>query len=276
MKIVSFNVNGIRARLHQIEEVINQLQPDVIGIQEVKAQDSDFPLEEITALGYHTETFGQKGHYGVALLSKQPPLSVQRGYPFDPEDAQKRLITGTYLDKDNKEYIIINGYFPQGDNRAHEWKFPYKQKFYADLNHWLNESYNPQQNLVILGDFNISDTDADIGIGEVNAKRWLKTGKCSFLPEEREWFQRLKDWGLTDAYRYLNPDDLENIEQRKLSWFDYRSKGFNDTPKRGLRIDGFLITQPLLDILTGADISYEIRAMEKPSDHAPMWIEFKS
>ncbi len=276
MKIVSFNVNGIRARLHQIEAIINKLDPDVIAIQEVKAQDQDFPLEAITNFGYHTETFGQKGHYGVALLSKKAPIVVNRGFPFDPEDAQKRLITGHYLDSNNQEFIIINGYFPQGDSRLHEWKFPYKQKFYADLLRWINETYQPDQKLIILGDFNIADTDADIGIGETNAKRWLKTGKCSFLPEEREWFKRLKDWGLTDAFRHLNPAPADTLNQGKLSWFDYRSRGFNDEPKRGLRIDGFLITDNLLSILSEVDISYPIRSMEKPSDHAPLWIDFKS
>ncbi len=266
MKVVSFNVNGIRARLHQIKALIEQFQPDVIGIQEVKAQDFDFPHQAIKDMGYHAETYGQKGHYGVALLSKKPPLSVQRGYPFDNEDAQKRLITGTYLSDQQTEFTVINGYFPQGDHRQHEWKFPYKEKFYADLNRWLSAEFDPGQNLVIMGDFNISATDADIGIGEENVKRWLRAGKCSFLPEERMWFKKLEDWGVIDSYRFLNAED-----NSKFSWFDYRSKGFDREPRRGLRIDGILLTQPLLQKLQDADINYSIRGMEKPSDHAPIW-----
>ncbi|PIP80968.1 MAG: exodeoxyribonuclease III [Gammaproteobacteria bacterium CG22_combo_CG10-13_8_21_14_all_40_8] len=275
MKIVCFNVNGIRARLHQIEEVISTLSPDVIAIQEVKAQDSDFPFAEIKKYGYHCETFGQKGHYGVAFLSKKPPVKIQRGFPFDVEDAQKRLITGYFLSDTNEEFILVNGYFPQGDSRSHEWKFPYKQKFYSDLSSWLQQSFDPTQNIVVMGDFNIASTDADIGIGEANAKRWLKTGKCSFLPEEREWFQTLLDFGLTDAFRHLNPAEEHCLNVGKLSWFDYRSKGFDDEPKRGLRIDGFLVSSPLVPKITAVDISYEIRAMDKPSDHAPLWIDFQ-
>lgn len=268
MKIVSFNVNGIRARLHQIEAVIEQLQPDVIGIQEVKAQDSDFPIEAIEKMGYHIETFGQKGHYGVALLSLNKPVQILRGFPGDTEDAQKRIICGTYTSSNGNPVTIINGYFPQGDNRKHEWKFPNKEKFYADLSSWLDKDFSPQQNLMVMGDFNIAPTDLDIGIGAENAKRWLRTGKCSFLPEEREWFQRLFDWGLTDSYRYQNPDD-----NSRFSWFDYRSKGFADDPKRGLRIDGILMTNTLIKSPYNTGISYTIRSMEKPSDHAPIWVE---
>jgi exodeoxyribonuclease-3 len=117
---------------------------------------------------------------------------------------------------------------------------------------------------------NVARLDADIGIGADNAKRWLKTGKCSFLPEERDWLQGLMDWGLMDAYRILHPD----VED-EYSWFDYRSRGFEREPKRGLRIDLILITEPLRARLKGAGIDYEIRALEKPSDHCPIWIELE-
>ncbi|KFK58890.1 exodeoxyribonuclease III, partial [Vibrio vulnificus] len=110
--------------------------------------------------------------------------------------------------------------------------------------------------------------DADIGIGEVNRKRWLKTGKCSFQPEEREWLQTLLDWGLEDTFRKLHPsvDD-------KFSWFDYRSKGFDDN--RGLRIDVILATPSLAAKCQESDIDYELRGIEKPSDHAPIWATFE-
>jgi len=274
MRLVSFNVNGIRARLHQIEAVIQQLKPDVLGIQEVKAQDQDFPYAAIADMGYHVETFGQKGHYGVALLSREKPLWVQRGFPFDEPDAQRRLISAGFTDSSGKEYTVINGYFPQGDSREHEWKFPYKTRFYADLSRWLEEAFDPKDALAIMGDFNVAAHDRDIGIGADNAKRWLRSGKCSFLPEERLWFKRLEHWGLTEAYRYFVGHDLDD-NARKFSWFDYRSKGFDREPRRGLRIDGVLLSAALLSGLRQADIDYAIRGMERPSDHAPIWVEIQ-
>ena len=164
---------------------------------------------------------------------------------------------------------IINGYFPQGDNRDHPIKFPYKEKFFKDLMLHLNNNFKKNENIIILGDLNISPEDIDIGIGEDNRKRWLATGKCSFLPEEREWLQKIKDWGFKDSYRKFYPDSDD-----KYSWFDYRSRGFDDSPKRGLRIDHLWVTESLLEMAKGADIDYEIRGMEKPSDHAPVWTEF--
>ena len=164
---------------------------------------------------------------------------------------------------------IINGYFPQGDNRDHPVKFPYKEKFFKDLMLHLNNNFKKNENIIILGDLNISPEDIDIGIGEDNRKRWLATGKCSFLPEEREWLQKIKDWGFKDSYRKFYPDSDD-----KYSWFDYRSRGFDDSPKRGLRIDHLWVTESLLEMAKGADIDYEIRGMENPSDHAPVWTEF--
>lgn len=266
IKVISFNTNGIRARLHQLEALIEQHAPDVIGIQESKVQDKDFPVEAMQALGYHAEFFGQKTHYGVCLLSRQPPLSVEKGFPGDDEDSQKRLIRARYVSSEGVEFDVINGYFPQGENIAHETKFPAKRKFYADLLELLQNEYSPESPLVVMGDLNISAEDIDIGIGEENRKRWLRTGKTSFQPEEREWLQRLCDWGLTDSYRHLFP-----ARDDRFSWFDYRSKGFDADPKRGLRIDAIMATAPLLEKCTEAGIDYTIRGMEKPSDHAPIW-----
>ncbi|WP_417596483.1 exodeoxyribonuclease III [Oceanospirillum sp.] len=270
MKIISFNINGIRARLHQIQAVIDQLQPDVIGLQEIKVHDDAFPLADIEATGYHVEFYGQKSHYGVALMSKKKPVAVRKGFPTDDEDAQRRMIIGDYEAADGSVVTVMNGYFPQGENIKHETKYPAKRKFYADLQNLLESEYNKDQQVVVMGDFNISSTDWDIGIGEQNAKRWLRTGKTSFQPEEREWFDRLLGWGLVDSYREQHPED-----NSKFSWFDYRSKGFADDPKRGLRIDTLLLTDSLMQKCTDTGIDYEIRAMEKPSDHCPVWAEFK-
>ncbi len=269
MKVVSFNVNGIRARFHQLEALIKELDPEIIGLQEIKVQDEDFPLETIEAMGYHVEYFGQKSHYGVGIMSKSAPIEVIKGMPTDKTEgdvsSQRRLITGRYQ-SNGTEFTVINGYFPQGESQDHETKYPGKMNFYADLLAVLKNQYTPQDNLIVMGDVNVAQKDLDIGIGADNAKRWLRTGKCSFLPEEREWLQKLNDWGLVDSFRQMYPE-----EDALFSWFDYRSKGFDREPKRGLRIDQILLTSPLSDKLVGAGISYKIRATEKPSDHCPIW-----
>jgi exodeoxyribonuclease-3 len=269
MKIVSFNTNGIRSRSHQLTRLVESHRPDIIGIQETKVQDADFPKEFTEELGYHADYHGQKSHYGVALLSAHRPDRVTKGLSEDTETAQRRLITGAYTLADGRTLTVLNGYFPQGESRAHELKFPAKEKFYADLLAYLKENFTPDQLLVVMGDMNVAPLDRDIGIGADNARRWLRTGKCSFLPEEREWLQRLMDWGLVDTYRQHQPD----VDDR-FSWFDYRSRGFERDPKHGLRIDLLLASRPLAALCTDAGISYDIRAMEKPSDHCPIWARF--
>ena len=132
MKIVSFNINSIRARPHQLVHLRDTIDPDVIGIQETKVNDPEFPIDEIKEIGYHPEFWGQKGHYGVAILSKKKPENVQKGFVGDSKDDQKRFIQATFKWK-RKKIIIMNGYFPQGENRSHETKFPKKIKFYNDL-----------------------------------------------------------------------------------------------------------------------------------------------
>lgn len=269
MKAVSFNVNGIRARMHQIESLIETESPDVIGLQEIKVIDDLFPKADIEVLGYHCEFFGQKGHYGVALLSKKPPVEVCKGFPGDDEDAQRRFIYAKYESESGNPFWVMNGYFPQGESRDHPIKFPAKERFYKDLHQLLQDQFSPNDPILLMGDMNVAHTDFDIGIGEQNAKRWLRTGKTSFLPEEREWLNRVLDWGFKDGFRIQRPEC-----NKWLSWFDYRSKGFDDDPRRGLRIDYVFSTEPLLSQLKATSISYDIRGMEKPSDHAPVIAEF--
>ena len=249
--------------------LIEKHSPDIICLQETKVDNENYPMESINELGYQAIINGQKGHYGVSTLYKYEPIDFQIGFPTDKEDAQCRLISSRHKFS-NQEVTIINGYFPQGESRDHPKKFPYKEKFFKDLMIYLNENFSPEENIIILGDLNISPEDIDIGIGENNRKRWLATGKCSFLPEEREWLEKIKTWGFFDSYRKFFPDSND-----KFSWFDYRSRGFDDNPKRGLRIDHLWVTKPLLDMAVESEIDYEIRGMEKPSDHAPVWTKFE-
>ena len=203
----------------------------------------------------------------MALLTKAEPIAVHRGFPTDDPEAQRRLIIAE-VPSPFGNVTVMNGYFPQGESRDHETKFPAKTKFYQDLQDYLETRLSKENPVLIMGDMNISPTDLDIGIGEDSRKRWLRTGKCSFLPEEREWMQRLLGWGLVDTFRNANPETND-----RFSWFDYRSKGFDDN--RGLRIDLLLASQPLAAHCVETGIDYEIRGMEKPSDHAPVWATFK-
>jgi len=269
MKIVSFNTNGIRARPHQLQALVEQQNPDIVGIQETKVPDADFPCEMIEALGYQVVYHGQKSHYGVAIMSRLSAASVSRGFLHDDGDAQRRLISARFPLTDGRQLTVINGYFPQGESRDHPVKFPAKARFYHDLLRHLRENHDPAQPLVLLGDMNIAPQDIDIGIGEDNARRWLRTGKCSFLPEERDWLGELMDWGLVDTFRQCHA-----LSDDRFSWFDYRSRGFEREPRRGLRIDLILATPVLAKTCRDAGIDYAIRAMDKPSDHCPVWAEF--
>ncbi|MFT7219293.1 MAG: exodeoxyribonuclease-3 [Candidatus Azotimanducaceae bacterium] len=255
-------------RLHQLDAVIKQHAPTLIGLQETKATDEDFPIDDIREMGYDVAFMGQKTHYGVALLYRAEATSIIKGFEHDTEDSQKRLIGGTFKTKDGAPLTVLNGYFPQGESRSHDTKFPAKQKFYADLNRYLKETQDPKGAVIVMGDMNIAPVDEDIGIGDANKKRWLRDGKTSFLPEEREWLKEMTDWGLTDLYRHLHPEVDD-----KFSWFDYRSRGFEREPRRGLRIDLLLATDILKGGCTAAGIDYDIRAMDKPSDHCPIWAD---
>ena len=164
----------------------------------------------------------------------------------------------------------MNGYFPQGENRSHETKFPKKIKFYADLKKHIKRTQKTENNIIVMGDFNVAPSPLDIGIGEINVKRWLKEGKTAFLPEEIDMWNSIKNLGFVDSWREQNPN-----EDSIYSWFDYRSRMFDDDPKRGLRIDHIMISKNLMPAMRKTGIDYEARAMEKPSDHCPIWLELK-
>ena len=268
MRIVSFNVNSLRARLHQLQAIVDTLSPDIIGLQETKVADQEFPLQAITDMGYHAVYHGQKTHYGVALLCRQPLLNATCGFSQDDADSQRRFVSGQLAMADGRYLTVMNGYFPQGENRTHPTKFANKAAFYTHLAELLG-GYAADQPVVIMGDMNVAPLDQDIGIGADNARRWLREGKCCFLPEERQWLQRLLDWGMVDTYRQQHPQVVD-----RFSWFDYRSRGFEAEPKRGLRIDLILASQAIASHTSAAGIDYTIRAMDKPSDHCPVWTDF--
>lgn len=255
--------------MHQLEQVIASHRPDLIGLQEIKVVDEEFPRDQIEAMGYRVFYHGQKSHYGVAMMSLVHPIKVQKGFAHDAAESQRRFIKCEFQLSDGQTLTVINGYFPQGENRSHPSKFPAKEKFYADLLHHLQSGYLPSQPLLIMGDMNVAAEDSDIGIGDVNRKRWLKEGKCCFLPEERDWLDSLTTWGLQDTFRVEHPAVTD-----RFSWFDYRSKGFDKDPKRGLRIDLILATESLVDRCQATGIDYKIRSMSRPSDHCPVWSQF--
>lgn len=266
MKFISFNINGLRSRIHQLEAIIEKHDPDVIGLQETKVHDEQFPTSLLSSFGYHLTYHGQKGHYGVALMTKIAPTAIQKGFLEDDMEAQKRLIM-VDLPTPHGGMKVINGYFPQGENKEHPVKYPMKRKFYQDLYRHLCQHNSHHDMIIIMGDMNIAPTDQDIGISPDSQKRWLRTGKTSFLPEEREWMQQLFELGYYDTFREANPSVCDHF-----SWFDYRSFGFNSNT--GLRIDLILASKKLASLCVDTGIDYSIRAMEKPSDHAPTWAEF--
>ncbi len=223
MKIISFNINGMRARPHQLEKIKKKYDPDVIALQEIKVSDEDFPPEIPESLGFKYLT-------EIGTIS------------------------------------ICNSYFPQGENRKHPLKFPYKDRYYKRITEYLSGLDN---HIVLTGDFNIAPNRNDIGMNEDGIKRWLREGHTAFLPEELEWYEKLTNIGLKDVWREKNSESL------KCTWFDYRSRGFDQNPKRGLRIDHFLLSEGLQDKYVSSEIDHEIRAMEKPSDHCPVSLEIK-
>ena len=269
MKIVSFNVNSIRKRLHQLQAVLDKHAPEIVAFQETKVTDQDFPFEALAELGLpFVQVFGQKTHYGVAVASTIEPTDAVNGFDWREPEQQRRFQALRYATASG-ELTVLNGYFPQGEERSHPVKFPAKELFYKDILAYLEQHCSNQDMVISVGDMNVAPEEHDVQIGEKNAKRWLRTGKCSFLPEEREWLGQLTDWGLRDCYAESTRDS-----ERLASWFDYRSKGFEDDPKRGLRIDLLLASDPLFKRLRSSGIDLDIRAMEVPSDHSPVWCEF--
>ncbi len=254
MKICTFNVNSIRARKDLIIEWLKHRDEDIeiLCFQELKAMDPFFPHEDFEDMGYTCEVFGQKAYNGVAICSKLPLEDVQKGLGDATWDEQKRAIAATV-----NGIRVINIYAPHGDIPGNE-KFDYKQAWYKQLTASLAKTHSPTDPLCIVGDFNVARDDCDVYDAEA-----LKGG-IGTLPEERERFEELLQWGLVDAFRHKHPDKTQ------FTWWDYiRGAIWKD---QGMRIDYILTSEPLLHRVDGVEVDLwpRKRREPKPSDHAPL------
>ncbi len=252
MKITSWNVNSLKIRLEQVLGWMDANRPDVLGLQETKLTDEKFPLEAIEAAGYHAAFAGQATYNGVALLSRSPAEDVRTDIPgFD--DPHRRTIAGTF-----DGVRVINLYVVNGKAVGDE-KYAWKLKWFEAVTRWIDAELAEHDELVVIGDFNIAPGDADVHDPEA----WHEKILCS--TPEREALGRLLDLGLTESYR------LFDQPERVYSWYDYRQLAFRR--KRGLRIDLALVSDALKDRVVASTIDLEPRALERPSDHAPVSVE---
>ena len=253
MKIATWNVNSIRTRLERAVAWLELRQPDVVCLQEIKCLDEQFPREPFEAAGYRVETHGQKTYNGVALLSREPAGDVVRGLPDEGDDAQARLIAGTF-----DGLRVINVYVPNGSSPESD-KFAYKLAWLAQLEEMVARAHGPDDPVLLLGDFNIAPDDRDVY--DPDAFR----GQVHFHPKEHEALEGLTELGFSDLFRKFHE------EAGLYSWWDYRQLGF--PMNKGLRIDLMLGTQPVLDRCSDCFIDREERKGKKPSDHAPVIAE---
>lgn len=250
MKIATWNVNSIRARLPRVTGWLARHQPDVLCLQETKAVDGDFPRPEFEALGLHVESFGQKTYNGVAIASRAEPAELVRGLPDDPPDADRRLIAGTF-----GGVRVIGVYVPNGTEVGSE-RFAFKLAWFRRLRQMLEATATPQDPVLICGDFNVAPEDRDV----YDPEGWR--GRLLFHPDEQKALRHLMAWGLVDAFR------LHEQQGGHYSWWDYRSGAFHRG--WGLRIDLMLMTETLAARCRAVTIDREARKGEKPSDHAPV------
>lgn len=253
MKVASWNVNSLRVRLPHVLQWLEQEQPDVLGLQELKLPTEALPTAELQEAGYHCVANGQKTYNGVALLSRTEAGEVHRALP-DYADPQKRVIAATYGD-----VRVINLYVPNGQSVGSD-KYFYKLEWLAALHTWVATEISRHERLIVMGDFNIAPDDRDVH----DPAEWQGKVLCS--EPERAALQSLLDLGLHDSFRLFDqPDDL-------FSWWDYRAAGFRRN--RGLRIDMLLVSTALKHSCSASRIDRDTRRLERPSDHAPVIAEF--
>ncbi|RZA19578.1 MAG: exodeoxyribonuclease III [Lysobacteraceae bacterium] len=254
LKLATFNVNGIGARLAHLLDWLAREQPDVVALQELKAVDSAFPVEALDAAGYGAIWHGQRSWNGVALLGRGVvPIESRRGLPGDPSDDQSR-----YLEAAVHGIVVAALYLPNGNPQPGP-KFDYKLKWMARLARHAKELVDLPHPVVMMGDFNVIPTDADI----YDPKSWKKDALIQ--PEVRDAYRRMLEQGWTDALRHVSGDE------RIYTFWDYfRQHAERD---RGLRIDHLLLNPVLAKRLKGAGVDRWVRLREKASDHAPTWVE---
>ncbi len=255
MKIASFNINGIKARLPAFLDWLRGANADVVALQEIKSTDDQFPRLEIEELGYRVETHGQKGLNGVALLSRLPVEDVRRGLPGDPSDEQARWIEARV-----GGVRICGLYLPNG-NPAPGPKYDYKLAWMTRLEARAAALIASEETAVVLGDFNVIPQDEDCW----NPALWRKD--ALFLPPTRTAFRRLVNLGLTDALRAV--DRSPGV----YTFWDYQAGALQKN--WGIRIDHVLLTPQAADRLETCGIDAEVRSREKPSDHVPIWVSLE-
>ena len=256
MKIATYNVNGINARLPVLLRWLESSTPDVVCLQELKAPDEKFPEQAITDLGYTAIWHGQKSWNGVAILTRNLEIEeVRRGLPGDEEDTQSR-----YLEAKVNGILIACLYLPNG-NPAPGPKFDYKLQWFERLNAHAETLLASKKPVILTGDFNVIPTEQDV----YKPERWLKD--ALFRPETRAEFSKLLSQGWTDALRKTHPN-----EPIYTFWDYFRNAYGRDA---GLRIDHFLLSPQLEKRLVAAGVDKEVRGWEKTSDHAPVWMELK-
>ncbi len=254
MKIVTWNINGVRARIENLVAWLNESQPDIVCLQEIKTVDEAFPRAEIEALGYHVETHGQKGFNGVAILSKLRFDEVNRGLPGDDTDEQARFIEGVFS-TDRGALRVVSLYLPNGNPVGDPVKFPYKLAWMERLKAWARDRLALEEPLVLAGDYNVIPQPEDAR----HPEQWVND--ALFQPETRQSFRRLVALGFTEAIRATSDDP------GVYTFWDYQAGAWQKN--NGIRIDHLLLSPEAADRLKSADVEKHVRAWEKPSDHVP-------
>jgi exodeoxyribonuclease III len=256
MKIVTWNINGVKARIEVLTTWLQESDPDIVCLQEIKSVDESFPRFELEALGYHVETHGQKGFNGVAILSKKTPDEVTRGLPGDDADEQARFIEAVFS-TEKGAVRVASLYLPNG-NPIDTAKFPYKLGWMSRLERWAEDRLMLEEPLILAGDYNVIPEAIDAKIPEA----WVND--ALFQPETRQAFRRLENLGFTDAVRSVTEDG------GTYTFWDYQAGAWQKN--NGIRIDHFMLSPEAANLLESASIEKHVRAWEKPSDHVPVAI----